>query len=77
MFINASLDDSDFPVDSVKQAVTTAAQVFKLRGVEQKLHAVYPEKSSGFSNAERANTYRWLDEILKKPAGRSTPPSSN
>jgi hypothetical protein len=77
LFITAPLENSEFPVDGVKQAVTAAAQVFKLRSVEQKLHAAYPEKSRGFSDADKADAYRWLDETLKKPAGRTTAQSSN
>ena len=77
VYIISFLADHDLPADGVKQAIVSASPVFKLRGVEQKLHAVYPEKSPASSDTDRADAIRWLDEILKKPAGRSTPQSSN
>jgi hypothetical protein len=71
VFIVAPLDDADYSADGVKQAVASASAVFKLRGVDQKLRAVYPEKSPA-ADAQRTDAYQWLDGILKKPAGRSS-----
>ncbi|HEY2880821.1 MAG TPA: VCBS repeat-containing protein [Pirellulales bacterium] len=75
--IISPLDDADFSPNGVRQAIASAVPVFKLRGVEQKLHAVFPGTSRGFSDAERADAFHWLDDILKKPAARPAPPSSN
>jgi len=71
VFIVAPLDDADYSADGVKQAVASASAVFKLRGVDQKLRAVYPEKSPA-ADVQRTDAYQWLDGILKKPAGRSS-----
>jgi hypothetical protein len=77
LYIISPLNDPVFPADGVKQVIASAAPVFKLRGVEQKLRAVYPDNSPASSNTDRADAYHWLDDILKKPAARPTPPASN
>jgi dienelactone hydrolase len=64
-FVNAPLHDSNFEVAGVKKVMASAAEVYKLRGAEQKLHAVYPDCAHDFPDPVRHDAYEWLDRQLK------------
>ncbi|MFP6667589.1 MAG: FG-GAP-like repeat-containing protein [Pirellulales bacterium] len=66
LFINAPLRDSNFAVAGVRKAVDSARNVYKLRGAETNLHAVYPEAAHDFPLEIRNDVYRWLDQHLRK-----------
>lgn len=65
VFINAPLNDANFAVAGVRKAVASASEVYRLRGAETALHAVYPDAGHDFPDEIRAAVYQWLDEKLR------------
>jgi dienelactone hydrolase len=60
IFINAPLDDDNFAVHGVRQAVERVSPVYRLFGSEMKLRAEYPAAGHDFPQAIREQVYAWL-----------------
>jgi dienelactone hydrolase len=65
IFVNAPLRDSNFDVAGVKKVVQEAGRAYTLRGVPDKLLAVYPDSEHDFPDAVRNQAYDWLTQQLK------------
>jgi dienelactone hydrolase len=61
----APLKDSNFDVDGVKDCIRAAEPVYKLLGVPEKLHAIYPDAGHDFPDEARAVAYAWFDRWLR------------
>jgi dienelactone hydrolase len=64
LWINAPLQDDNFAVDGVRQAVDAASRVYKLYEKDQNLQVVYPEVGHDFPDSIRLQAYQWLEQQL-------------
>jgi pimeloyl-ACP methyl ester carboxylesterase len=64
VFIVAPLHDDNFDVAGVRDVVKSAESVYKLLGHADRLQVVYPEAPHDFPNAERQQSYEFLDKAL-------------
>jgi hypothetical protein len=61
----APVNDDNFDVTGVREAVATARPVFALLGASDKLRAIYPDAGHDFPDASRELAYKFLDENLR------------
>ncbi len=66
VFINAPLRDSNFAVEGVREAVTSAARVYNFQEKPDRLRVVYPDAEHDFPENVRQQAYKWLEERLKR-----------
>jgi dienelactone hydrolase len=57
--------DDDFDASGVRDVLRTAAAVYKLHGVSDRLEAIYPEAPHSFPIAARLRAYEFLSRHLK------------
>jgi acetyl esterase/lipase len=63
-FTNSPLRDANFDVEGVRVCMASAAPVYRLYGVSERLKAVYPDAEHDFPPAQRDEAYRFLDGLL-------------
>ena len=66
LFICAPVNDHNFEVSGVKDAVNAARPVFELFGAQENLRAAYPDAEHDFPTETRHAAYAFMDVILKK-----------
>lgn len=64
VFVNAPLHDANFDVSGVRKVVQRAREIYRLRGADEDLLAVYPDAEHDFPDEVRESVYRWLDAQL-------------
>jgi pimeloyl-ACP methyl ester carboxylesterase len=64
-FTNSPLRDENFAVEGVRVCINAAEPVYRLFGRADRLKAEYPDAEHDFPPAQRAEAYRFLDEMLK------------
>jgi dienelactone hydrolase len=64
VFINAPTHDDNFDIEGVKQCIEAAKPIYNLLGVPDHLSAVHPNTAHDFPNAERKQSYNFLDRVL-------------
>jgi dienelactone hydrolase len=65
VFINAPMEDSNFPVSGVMDCIAAARPVYTLPGDAGRLVVRYPAGGHDFPPAVREEAYQWLDRVLK------------
>jgi pimeloyl-ACP methyl ester carboxylesterase len=65
VFVVAPLHDDNFDITGVHDCVHTAKPIFRLLGVPNHLEAVHPDAPHEFPDAQRRQSYNFLDEYLK------------
>ncbi len=63
--IVAPLDDDNFDVKGVREAVATAQPIFELLGARKMLSVSYPDCAHDFPDGERERAYDLLDRMLE------------
>lgn len=66
IFINAPLNDSNFAVAGVRQVVDRVKEIYPLFPVSHGIEVRYPDAGHGFPDAVREESYRWLDQKLRR-----------
>jgi pimeloyl-ACP methyl ester carboxylesterase len=61
----APLDDDNFDVQGVREAVTAAKPIYRLHGAERNLVAEFPDAAHSFPPDARARAYEFLDRHLR------------
>ena len=64
VFINAPMEDSNFPVTGVMDCIAAARPVYTLLGDAERLVVRYPAGGHDFPPAVREEAYQWLDRVL-------------
>lgn len=64
-FASAALKDADFDVVGVRETTDAARRIYDLYGESDRLQAYYPNCDHGFPDDARANSYRFLDQMLE------------
>jgi dienelactone hydrolase len=67
VFINAPVEDANFPMTGVMDCVAAATPVYRLLHAPDNLRAIYPPGGHDFPPAVREQAYLWLDQVLKRP----------
>jgi dienelactone hydrolase len=65
VFINAPMEDSNFPVAGVMDCVAAARPVYSLLGDANRLVVRYPAGGHDFPPAIREEAFEWLDRVLR------------
>jgi predicted dienelactone hydrolase len=65
IFVVAPLHDSNFEVSGVRDCIDSAAPIFALLGQPDRLQVRYPDCEHDFPDAERRESYEFVDRILK------------
>jgi acetyl esterase/lipase len=65
VFVVAPLHDDNFDIAGVRDCLTAAGPIYKLLGHTNHLQAVHPDSKHDFPDAERKQSYEFLDQILK------------
>lgn len=63
-FTNSPTRDANFEVEGVRVCMASAAPVYQMFGVPDRLKAVYPDAEHDFPPDQRAEAYRFLDGVL-------------
>ncbi|MSQ95779.1 MAG: alpha/beta fold hydrolase [Gemmataceae bacterium] len=64
VFINAPINDSNFPIAGVRDCVASASPVFKLHEKAENLEAAYPNAGHDFPPDIRLKAYAFIDRHL-------------
>ena len=64
-FASAAERDNDFDVSGVREVMESAAMVYRLHGVGDRLAAFYPPTEHAFPPEARQKSYEFLDRYLK------------
>jgi pimeloyl-ACP methyl ester carboxylesterase len=67
-FTNSPTHDDNFAVEGVKVCIASAAPIYQLLGVHDRLQAVHPDAEHSFPEPLRAAAYEFLDRWLKPHA---------
>lgn len=65
ILVVAPLHDSDFAVEGVRDVVAAVRQIYKLVGNAEGLVVKYPDSKHDFPDAERKQSYEFLDRVLR------------
>ena len=68
VFVVAPLHDDNFDIDGVRECLAAARPIYKLLGHADHLQAVHPDSAHDFPDAERQQSYEFLDRVLKLSA---------
>jgi len=66
VFVVAPLHDDNFDVAGVRDVVKAASPIYELLGAADRLQVVYPDAAHDFPDAERAQAYEFMDNILNR-----------
>ncbi len=66
IFVVAPLHDNNFDIAGVRDCLTAARPIFKLLGHPDHLQAVHPDSNHDFPDAERDQSYVFLDRVLNR-----------
>jgi hypothetical protein len=64
-FTNSPVRDANFEVEGIRTCIASAAPIYRLYGVEDRLKAEYPDAEHDFPPAQRQDAYEFLDRELK------------
>ncbi len=67
-FSSSPLNDSNFDVKGVQHAIANVLPVYRLQGVSENLHVVYPEGGHDFPPDVRKKAYALIDSVLQHEA---------
>jgi dienelactone hydrolase len=67
VFVVAPVHDDNFDIDGVHDVLNAATPIYKLLGHAERLQAVHPDSPHDFPDAERKQSYEFLDQTLKTP----------
>jgi dienelactone hydrolase len=67
VFVVAPLHDDNFDIDGVHEVLKAARRIFQLLGAADRLQAVHPNSAHDFPDAQREQSYAFLDRQLKPP----------
>lgn len=65
IFVVAPLHDANFEVSGVRDCIAAAKPIFTLFGQSDHLQVRYPDCEHDFPNAERRESYEFIDRILR------------
>jgi hypothetical protein len=68
IFVVAPLHDDNFEISGVYDCLAAARPIFKRLGQPDHIQAVHPESKHDFPNAERIQSYEFLDRVFKAAA---------
>jgi len=66
LFVNAPLHDANFEVAGVRKCQAAVDRVYKLLGKSSDVRFEYPDAEHDFPDAERLQSYDWLQAHLAK-----------
>jgi len=66
VFVCAPINDANFDMSGVKNAIAAAQPVFELLGGKGNLQVVYPEAEHDFPTEARYAAYEYMDDVLGK-----------
>lgn len=73
VFVVAPLHDDNFDIEGVRVCLKAAEPIFRLFGHPENLESVHPDCGHDFPDAQRQQSYAFLDSVLKEGHSRKPP----